>query len=292
MKDLAAQVANRMIRLRRFMGYYTKTRTSAPEKSDPTAKNRVGEFFASAPKTRRENRSQTQQPRQENRLTSTKPASGRTLWPSRDPIEERGGINLYGFVGNDGINRWDRLGFFIGGQDPERIDNSIVALFLAITGDTLGADMVSHFYEKKGEEYILSYRTLKRLTFSKPISVFEFDGVADLILKTLKERKSQQVDLVSNVFAVTSLYGNNGLGNVTVKIKGEIVCAKDPKWEFVGSIKFEDNFDFDFDNMASRSFMGKVKTVAGAIILGGTPFPVRSEVYGARQKNSDSEIQW
>jgi RHS repeat-associated protein len=35
-------------------------------------------------------------------------ASGR--WPSRDPIGEEGGINLYGFVGNDGVNGWDLLG--------------------------------------------------------------------------------------------------------------------------------------------------------------------------------------
>ena len=36
------------------------------------------------------------------------PLSGR--WPSRDPIEERGGLNLYGFVGNDGVNWLDILG--------------------------------------------------------------------------------------------------------------------------------------------------------------------------------------
>jgi len=36
------------------------------------------------------------------------PATGR--WPSRDPIGERGGINLYGFVGNDGLNNLDTLG--------------------------------------------------------------------------------------------------------------------------------------------------------------------------------------
>jgi RHS repeat-associated protein len=36
------------------------------------------------------------------------PVTGR--WPSRDPIEERGGVNLYGFVGNDGVNRWDLIG--------------------------------------------------------------------------------------------------------------------------------------------------------------------------------------
>ncbi|CAN5839374.1 hypothetical protein BH11VER1_BH11VER1_35680 [soil metagenome] len=31
-------------------------------------------------------------------------------WPSRDPIGERGGSNLYGMVGNDVIGRWDQLG--------------------------------------------------------------------------------------------------------------------------------------------------------------------------------------
>ena len=36
------------------------------------------------------------------------PATGR--WPSRDSIGERGGLNLYGFVGNDGVNLADRLG--------------------------------------------------------------------------------------------------------------------------------------------------------------------------------------
>ena len=33
-------------------------------------------------------------------------------WLGRDPITERGGINLYGFVNNDGMNRWDYLGLF------------------------------------------------------------------------------------------------------------------------------------------------------------------------------------
>lgn len=31
-------------------------------------------------------------------------------WPSRDSFGERGGVNLYGFVGNDGVNRLDLLG--------------------------------------------------------------------------------------------------------------------------------------------------------------------------------------
>ena len=36
------------------------------------------------------------------------PQTGR--WPTRDPIEEEGGLNLYGFVGNDGVVKFDYLG--------------------------------------------------------------------------------------------------------------------------------------------------------------------------------------
>ncbi|MCB1097032.1 MAG: hypothetical protein KDN22_15775, partial [Verrucomicrobiae bacterium] len=32
-----------------------------------------------------------------------------SCWLSRDPIGERGGPNLYGFVGNDGVNWFDVL---------------------------------------------------------------------------------------------------------------------------------------------------------------------------------------
>jgi RHS repeat-associated protein len=36
------------------------------------------------------------------------PEMGR--WLSRDPIAERGGINLYGMLGNDAVNQWDYSG--------------------------------------------------------------------------------------------------------------------------------------------------------------------------------------
>ena len=39
------------------------------------------------------------------------PVTGR--WPSRDPIGERGGVNLYGFAGNEGVNAIDKDGRFI-----------------------------------------------------------------------------------------------------------------------------------------------------------------------------------
>ena len=38
------------------------------------------------------------------------PLTGR--WPSRDPIEEEGGVNIYEFVGNSSVGRRDRLGLY------------------------------------------------------------------------------------------------------------------------------------------------------------------------------------
>ena len=49
-------------------------------------------------------------PRRKIRPTATKTVSGIPCWPSRDPIGEKGGKNLYGFVRNDGIDWIDVLG--------------------------------------------------------------------------------------------------------------------------------------------------------------------------------------
>ncbi|MCH7229097.1 RHS repeat-associated core domain-containing protein [Haloferula sp. A504] len=52
------------------------------------------------------------------------PVTGR--WPSRDPIGERGGFNLYRFTGNSGISKFDLLGLMvIDGVAVTRIGNDI-----------------------------------------------------------------------------------------------------------------------------------------------------------------------
>jgi hypothetical protein len=84
----------------------------APSKGNPTAKNRVWDFFGEPSKPRPKNRRQTLQPRRKIRPCAYKTASGIPYWPSRDPIEEDGGINLYGFVSNSPIYYTDYLGFF------------------------------------------------------------------------------------------------------------------------------------------------------------------------------------
>jgi hypothetical protein len=90
------------------MGYYLPETASG--QPDLTAKNRVWGFFGESVSVCLETRPAALEPHQENYDVSRKAASGIPLWPSRDPIEERGGANLYGFVGNNSINDYDILG--------------------------------------------------------------------------------------------------------------------------------------------------------------------------------------
>ncbi|MFT5906467.1 MAG: hypothetical protein ACI9E1_002077, partial [Cryomorphaceae bacterium] len=45
-----------------------------------------------------------------SRASITYAANQQGIWPSRDPIGEDGGVNLYAFVANEPIGRWDLLG--------------------------------------------------------------------------------------------------------------------------------------------------------------------------------------
>jgi RHS repeat-associated protein len=106
------------------MGYYAAA-TTLPEKTDPPSKNRVGVFSASARIRARRSSPQPLELHRVNRPIPTETASGvryygyRFLspemgwWISRDPIGERGGINLYGFVGNFAMGETDYLGLLL-----------------------------------------------------------------------------------------------------------------------------------------------------------------------------------
>jgi len=50
-----------------------------------------------------------------------KTASGRLKWPNQDPVQERGGLNLYRFVGNDPINGIDPSGLLGGEADANPV---------------------------------------------------------------------------------------------------------------------------------------------------------------------------
>jgi RHS repeat-associated protein len=95
------------------MGFYTTTLESSkphPEVPNCASKTASREIFSSNRKfTHKIERNPLKT--QQGKLGYTyKTASGRSTWPSRDPIEEKGGVNLYAFVGNNPLAYWDRLG--------------------------------------------------------------------------------------------------------------------------------------------------------------------------------------
>jgi RHS repeat-associated protein len=60
------------------------------------------------------------------RACGYKTASGRPKWLSRDPAGEEGGLNLYGYVGNDPLNRRDPTGLIAGVDDAVEADAVLV----------------------------------------------------------------------------------------------------------------------------------------------------------------------
>ncbi|MDD4406301.1 MAG: RHS repeat-associated core domain-containing protein [Parabacteroides sp.] len=59
------------------------------------------------------------------------PTLGR--WLSRDPIEEKGGLNLYAFVNNDPVNKWDKLGLW---KEDKKTRKKRRRTYIQESGDT------------------------------------------------------------------------------------------------------------------------------------------------------------
>ena len=94
----------------------------APRKTSTRSENRVGDFFCEGADCVGRNRLASRIGTKEKTSYSYETASGLPNWPNRDPIEERGGLNLYTMVGNDAVNRWDLLGLkctVVSGPNPK-----------------------------------------------------------------------------------------------------------------------------------------------------------------------------
>ena len=145
-----------------------------------------------------------------------KTMSGRSGWPSRDPIGEKGGMNLYGLIGNDPNDKYDVLGLFDTGSQGR-------------TDAVKNSDLI------RGEVSIMVHNMLssriKVCTKGKAI-----------------ERKSFHR---ASSTPVVSMYltGYFLLGQVAVPLKGsgyyEVnCCAKEfGKWEIMINGSFHDHFD-------------------------------------------------
>jgi RHS repeat-associated protein len=174
-------------------------------------------------------------------------------WINRDPIEERGGVNPYGFVGNEPVNSWDRLGLFT--IHPTSDSPRHTMLSDGVSLDQLWASAFIRFsdFEKKG----LS-RSGGVLLHTKSISV-------DLVTSNGKRlSESQTIErglrINSDAFVDYRQYDNNtawgaawptapdGVKNIYYNIATLKAATKFGK-KLRGTIKIQASWGLYFDRM-------------------------------------------
>jgi len=111
------------------------------------------------------------------------PLTGR--WPSRDPIGERGGLNLYGIVGNDGVGMVDLLGLVFPGQPGVPITQGGLA-------PVAGPGWPQHINPEIHEANQWHHSMISVTFFSCCCDTQEMVGEADKMLRTFSEFNSSQ----------------------------------------------------------------------------------------------------
>jgi hypothetical protein len=181
------------------------------------------------------------------------PVTGR--WPSRDLIEEIGGINLYGFVGNDGVNKWDVLGFENDGSWPSvlahalNLDNiypgsNVARLMIEKVGQKTG--MFDTYPEDQGSDYWVDQSYLK-MDCTAVDKIFPATTACGLEIGE-SVYVSSKVNWFSSSLALT-------VGRLNINVSGYLTKEKRHNgtcgWSFTGKLDPEDDL-FDFNQSRSR----------------------------------------
>jgi RHS repeat-associated protein len=196
-------------------------------------------------------------------------------WLSRDPVEEQGGLNLYGFVGNDPVDRWDMLGlgeYSIGNSPPKNElqlnantwntmtgDALDIALILARTRMTIAGGRLrgmpdasahlAHFLDNSGTRYTNRFKNMNKESASaRQHYISEMndalaaaerllpnDGRSDIV--TVREESAENME--GNWLYAVGIYRTWAKG--TVKKCGDT-------YELVWSFNFRDNYDWELNN--------------------------------------------
>ena len=219
----------------------------------------------------------------------------------RDPIQERGGVNLYGFTANNGISHVDFLGMAVRHYD------------IPMGGDAI--DFIDHYYDGNGREFKPDMEIIES-TFSSEISqvkekiakaAYEEANLTatlcpdydyDEVLKSFDSLRGQKI-------SVNATFRNDSLGFTMGKttffwgyeINVYVDCCS-KKWSYEGQAfysindRFEDPLDI---GELGRKFARKIQEGAGDAVLielggavleavipnvempGATPFRIRRD---------------
>jgi RHS repeat-associated protein len=190
------------------------------------------------------------------------PVTGR--WPSRDPIEERGGVNLYAFVGNDAPNHVDVLGEATMWSKIDLADANThyragkgasvqIAFSLVDTSDVKIADDFNDVEEwLEDQKGWLGSCTAATKHFSDARYGFTTSGTGDASLV---------------------------LGDITLKYEGDVSIDCKCKYKITGTLKsFDDTYDFNMD--ITRPWRSLKTIVGGGLAGAGTAYSI--EIRGSK----------
>ncbi|MGN0855300.1 MAG: lipid II-degrading bacteriocin [Kiritimatiellia bacterium] len=164
-------------------------------------------------------------------------------WVSRDPLEERGDANLYRFCLNDPVSFLDILGLLTYQEAFEHYKN--------------GPD------DPKNSEL----RTPKRISFAEidtsSVSVLSFPQVKAALKdckvgKTRIKWRNKKDNYVFTTEGKQKLF----LGDVSLKLEGQIEVKPGGDWKFNGTLKCFDDF-YDFNKSTHRGLAGEILTWFG-----------------------------
>ena len=225
------------------------------------------------------------------------PTEGR--WASRDPITERGGVNLYGFVGNDGITQWDLVGL----TDAQEVEGGFhvkrgVKFEGAYAGLTAGSsdEFIGYEIWFEGDDGCCENGTIKviqAIQYNYP-GPFNSDSVIDTTAELQRENERQPVgqpipipsqidsDAVWGKFTAKGGYKDApGWGSRSAFFVEVCAVCRDKETredEFLGCITFEYKAKKKKEGLMSNlKGYGEAKTSGSVRILRGASTP--SEVF-------------
>lgn len=145
-------------------------------------------------------------------------AQGRFL--GRDPIKEKGGLNLYGFCGNDSVNRWDYLGMYADVMvDGDNVTITVPLYFEGNATQKQKDDFVKNItdmWTTKAGSYnvvtkvtVLSERPTDSLAYNT-VNVLEGDGRSN-VPKNLVVETNLDLPSTINWYANDKKYGTENL---------------------------------------------------------------------------------
>ncbi len=175
------------------------------------------------------------------------PVTGK--WPSRDPIEERGGVNLYGFVLNSSINYSDTDGRQIyppsGSGGPGFYPPSPPLPYLPpITSDGLS-------YLEGADHY---FRGSKKELYVPFVKVDPGWGVREYIDPCSYDLGPYIFDngpiKILDLYTKKNFNTTAGPGNIDIQLNGLLIVSENSAgcktWRFIGEVSAPPNL-FDFD---------------------------------------------